>query len=251
MFTSEYETSSSFLSLRQSSLASALNSSLSTLSNPNADELALQEWNCNHNRIANRDHETTHNEFARQFFAFSNFPPQDQVNYGSTTCYATPDLGGRGSHKQSDASFVPNLLPIPAQNPCETEYYPKDHTTQFWLSPNRVEDVIVLKLWKWNRTYNNRIPSRRLTNRTIPQDSDGNYQPVQIIEFGTIDAKNRLYNGCSAPGMRTLSISPHCIYRGCPRQDPPRPPYPISNDVIIDLFHIQQQVFRVIRRFIN
>ena len=37
-------------------------------------------------------------------------------------------------------------------------------TTQFWLAPNRVEDVIVLKLWNWDlRRDRNGIPLRRLT----------------------------------------------------------------------------------------
>ena len=36
-------------------------------------------------------------------------------------------------------------------------------TTQFWLAPNRVEDVIVLKLWKWNLRGQNGTPLRRLT----------------------------------------------------------------------------------------
>lgn len=37
-------------------------------------------------------------------------------------------------------------------------------TIQFWLAPNRVEDVIVLKLWKWNSIWDqNGTPLRRLT----------------------------------------------------------------------------------------
>ena len=37
-------------------------------------------------------------------------------------------------------------------------------TTQFWLAPNRVEDVFVLKLWKWTLGRNqNRTPLRRFT----------------------------------------------------------------------------------------
>ncbi|CAG8726380.1 8733_t:CDS:2, partial [Funneliformis mosseae] len=198
--------------------------------------------------LPKRDHEVTHGEFVRQFLnAFSNLQYQDRVRCtGAITCSATPKHIARGS-KQADASFVPRLLPIPSQNSCDSEGTPWptvivevadsqslasiiQKTTQFWLAPNRCEDVIILKLWKWNRTYHNGIPKRRLTVRTSPQNEDGNYLPVQIIEFGTIDGENRLYNQCSAPGMCTLSISPHCIYRGCPHQNPPLPQYPFEND---------------------
>ena len=65
------------------------------------------------------------------------------------------------------------------------------------------------------------------------------------IEFGTIGIRRQPYGGCSAPGMRTLSISPRCIYKGCARRNPPLEPYPIANNVIIDLFYIQQEIFEV------
>ncbi|CAI2176153.1 20274_t:CDS:2, partial [Funneliformis geosporum] len=170
------------------------------------------------------------------------------------SCSATPGRRISGSGKQSDASFVPKLLPKPAQNPCDAEGNPWPNiivevansqslasiiqkTTQFWLAPNRVEDVIVLKLWKWNSTRDqNGTSLRRLTVQRSPQNARGHYLPVQAIEFGTIDATNQPYNGCTAVGMCVLNISPRCIYRGCPRQ-------PFANNVIIDLFHIQQEIF--------
>ncbi|RGB34237.1 hypothetical protein C1646_760775 [Rhizophagus diaphanus] len=211
--------------------------------------------------LPNGDHESAHGEFTEQFLsAFANLPRQDKVKFvGSTTCSATPGRRARGSSKQSDASFVPKLLLNPAQNPRDAQGNPWptiivevassqslpsiiQKTTQFWLAPNRVEDVIVLKLWKWNsRRDQNGIPLRRLTcykfcRRRSLRNARGNYLPVQTIEFGTIDGGNRPYNGCSAPGTCTLNISPRCIYRGCSRQ-------PIANNVVIDLYGIQQEIF--------
>ncbi|CAG8624983.1 13439_t:CDS:2 [Funneliformis caledonium] len=132
--------------------------------------------------LPNRDHEAAHGEFTEQFLsAFANLPSRDKVKFVGST------------------------------------------NTQFWLAPNRVEDVIVLKLWKSKSSDQNGTPLRRLTcykfcRRRSPRNTRGNYLPVQTIEFGNIDERNRPYNGCTAQGMCTLNISPHCIYRGCPRQ---------------------------------
>ncbi|EXX62086.1 hypothetical protein RirG_165200 [Rhizophagus irregularis DAOM 197198w] len=83
--------------------------------------------------------------------------------------------------KQSDASYTPKQLPKPAANSCDAQGNPWPtviveiantqslpsiirKTTQFWLAPNRVEDVIILKLWNWNsRRDQNGIPLRCLT----------------------------------------------------------------------------------------
>ncbi|GBC09073.1 hypothetical protein RclHR1_00860011 [Rhizophagus clarus] len=46
----------------------------------------------------------------------------------------------------------------------------------------------------------------------------------------TIDSKGKPYNECSTSESLTMSISPCCIYKGC------TPPYPFTNDVVIDLF---------------
>ena len=62
------------------------------------------------------------------------------------------------------------------------------------------------------------------------------------IEFGTIDLKGNSYNGCSTPGSCTLSISPCCIYKGC------TPPYPLANNIVFDLFEIQQEIFAVMKK---
>ncbi|PKK67722.1 hypothetical protein RhiirC2_713899 [Rhizophagus irregularis] len=87
----------------------------------------------------------------------------------------------RGFSKQSDASYTPKQLPKPAANSCDAQGNPWPtviveiantqslpsiirKTTQFWLAPNRVEDVIILKLWNWNsRRDQNGIPLRCLT----------------------------------------------------------------------------------------
>lgn len=62
------------------------------------------------------------------------------------------------------------------------------------------------------------------------------------IEFGTINSDGNPYYGCSTLGSCTLSISPHCIYKGCTY------PYPLTDDVVIDLFSIQQEIFAVMKK---
>ncbi|CAB5332915.1 unnamed protein product [Rhizophagus irregularis] len=79
----------------------------------------------------------------------------------------------------------------------------------------------------------------KFCHRNGVQNVYENYQPVHIIEFGTIDRRNQLYNGCTAPGMCIMNIFPGCIFRGCPQV----PPYPINN-MVIDFFPIQQAIFR-------
>ncbi|POG62151.1 hypothetical protein GLOIN_2v1785666 [Rhizophagus irregularis DAOM 181602=DAOM 197198] len=210
--------------------------------------------------LPNRDHEVAHGEFTRQFLnALSNVPRQNQVsNTGSTN-------PGDLFSKQSDASYTPKQLPKPAANSCDAQGNPWPtviveiantqslpsiirKTTQFWLAPNRVEDVIILKLWNWNsRRDQNGIPLRCLTVQRSPQNARGDYLPVQTVRiniFMTDDDSclvQLLYH--FIPGMCTLNISPRCMYRGCPRQNPPLPPYPITNNDVIDLHDIQQEIF--------
>ncbi|PKB98964.1 hypothetical protein RhiirA5_430504 [Rhizophagus irregularis] len=211
--------------------------------------------------------DVAHGEFTRQFLnALSNVPRQNQVsNTGSTTCSSTPGCRSRGFSKQSDASYTPKQLPKPAANSCDAQGNPWPtviveiantqslpsiirKTTQFWLAPNRVEDVIILKLWNWNsRRDQNGIPLRCLTVQRSPQNARGDYLPVQTVRiniFMTDDDSclvQLLYH--FIPGMCTLNISPRCMYRGCPRQNPPLPPYPITNNDVIDLHDIQQEIF--------
>ncbi|CAG8752244.1 18182_t:CDS:2 [Rhizophagus irregularis] len=205
--------------------------------------------------LPNRDHEMAHYEFTRQFI---HQDPQDTVDItGASTCHTTPGHITRSSSKQPDCSFTPRIMPKPAPNPCDLQGNPwptiivevanseslfriMHKTTQFWLALNHVEDVFVLKLWKWTLGRDqNGTPLRRFTVQNGVQNVYENYQPVHIIEFGTIDRRNQLYNGCTAPGMCIMNIFPGCIFRGCPQV----PPYPINN-MVIDFFPIQQAIFR-------
>ncbi|KAF0527653.1 hypothetical protein F8M41_013543 [Gigaspora margarita] len=210
--------------------------------------------------LPNRDHEAAHSEFTFQFrSAFANLPFQDRVSsIGAATCRDSE----RRSAKQPDTSFVPNCLPKPSPHPSDAQGNPwptvvcevarsqsLPHILQkvnsFWLAPNRSEDVIVLKLWTWNNGRDaNQRPLRRLTcykfcrqASLLAGQAQGNFRPVQTLEFGTINRHGAPYNGCSAPGMRTVTITPACVYRSC------TPPYPLSVNVVIDLFDIQQEIF--------
>ncbi|CAG8668996.1 13736_t:CDS:2, partial [Acaulospora morrowiae] len=179
---------------------------------------------------------------------------------------------GRKSARQPDASFVPNRFPVPSPHPsdalactfnrirngnpwptvvCEvarSQSLPHilQKTNLFWLAPNRSEDVIVLKLWPWDRRKDtDGRPLRRLTcykfcrRANLQADqAQGRFQPVQTYEFGTIDRHQRISNGCLAQGMLTVTIAPECVYEGC------TPPYPLAENVVIDLFSIQQAIFR-------
>ncbi|CAG8592384.1 19585_t:CDS:2 [Dentiscutata erythropus] len=207
-----------------------------------------------------RDHEAAHADFTTQFLsAFANLPRQDRVSYtAAPTCWDSE----RSSAKQPDTSFVPKCLPKPSPHPSDAQGNPwptvvcevarsqsLSHILQkvnsFWLAPNRSEDVIVLKLWSWDNERNtNGRPLRRFTcykfcrqASLLAGQAQGNFWPVQTLEFGTIDGNNAPYNGCSAPGMRTVTITPACAYQGC------TPPYPLSVNVVIDLFDIQQAIF--------
>ncbi|PKY55082.1 hypothetical protein RhiirA4_474318 [Rhizophagus irregularis] len=190
------------------------------------------------------DHEVAHSEFIRQFIRQD---PQDTIrDIGSKTYYSAEFKGLKGSSRQADVSLIPKYLPNlpkylsdPEGNTwptiiCEIASTQSlksiiQKTTQFWLAPNRVEDIIIFKLWPSKLGRNqDKNPLRRLTcykfcRRTSPKDAYGNYQPIQVIEFGTINSDGNPYYGCSTLGSCTLSISPHCIYKGCTY------PYPLTD----------------------
>ncbi|CAG8658046.1 7244_t:CDS:2, partial [Dentiscutata erythropus] len=198
------------------------------------------------------DHEVAHGEFSFQFQrAFHGLPLEDRfLGTGAKTCFES----GRKSARQPDASFIPSCLPKPSPNPSDAQGNPWptivcevarsqslasviQKVNSFWLAPNRVEDVIVFKLWPWNHgTDTNGRPLRRLTVHKHPSKSC-----TGKLEFGTINKYGVPYNGCSASGMRTLTIARECAYEGC---TPPYPPYPIAGNVVIDLFDIQRAVFK-------
>ncbi|RIA81053.1 hypothetical protein C1645_791329 [Glomus cerebriforme] len=125
------------------------------------------------------DHEIAHREFSRQFIRQDS---QDTVrDVGSKTCYSAGRKGPKGSSKQAKVSLVPKGLPNPAEYPSDPEGNPWptiiceianiqslksiiQKTTQFWLAPNRVEDIIIFKLWSSKSERNrDRNPLRRLT----------------------------------------------------------------------------------------
>ncbi|CAG8814715.1 20302_t:CDS:2, partial [Gigaspora rosea] len=78
-----------------------------------------------------------------------------------------------GEYKEPDTCFVPRHLlnlPNPVPNPCdnggnpwptiilevvffETLEHVKNKINNFWLGPNRCEDVIVIKLGNWSNNY--------------------------------------------------------------------------------------------------
>ncbi|CAG8668155.1 22324_t:CDS:2, partial [Rhizophagus irregularis] len=204
------------------------------------------------------DYEVAHREFIRQFIRQD---PQDIVRDIGSKRFK----GSKGSSKQADVSLVPKYLPnLPKYLSdsegntwptiiCETASTQSlksiiQKTTKFWLAPNRVEDIIIFKLWpsklgrNQNRNLLRRLTCYKFCRRTSPKDVCGNYQPIQVIEFGTINSDGNPYYGCSTLGSCTLSISPHCIYKGCTY------PYPLTDDVVIDLFSIQQEIFAVMKK---
>ncbi|RIB06310.1 hypothetical protein C2G38_2217441 [Gigaspora rosea] len=157
-------------------------------------------------------------------------------NCDHETAHACQD-SGRRSAKQPDTSFVPRL-PKPSPHPSDAQGNPwptvvcevarsqsLPHILQkvnsFWLAPNRSEDC-----YKFCRQASLRAGQ-----------TQGNFRPVQTLEFGTINKHSAPYNGCSAPGMRTVTITPACVYKGC------TPPHPLSVNAVIDLFNIQQAIF--------
>ncbi|CAB4491903.1 unnamed protein product [Rhizophagus irregularis] len=183
--------------------------------------------------LPNRDHEVAH------------------------ACSSTPGCRSRGFSKQLDASYTPKQLPKPAANSCDAQGNPWPtviveiantqslpsiirKTTQFWLAPNRVEDVIILKLWNWNsRRDQNGIPLRCLT-----------VQYYFLMSFHLFHSPNNypVYFDSAINSVIEEALKMHVeityqFKQGCPRQNPPLPPYPITNNDVIDLHDIQQEIF--------
>ncbi|CAG8635392.1 9521_t:CDS:2 [Scutellospora calospora] len=211
------------------------------------------------------DHEGAIGEFSRQIFdQLRNAAPQDNIRW----------WGAKSEYKEPDGCFVPRRLlnlPNPVPNPCdnggnpwptiilevasfETLIHIKDKVNNFWLVPNRCEDVIVFKLGSWitKRRNRNGQPLRRLRclkfcrRATLQLDQNATtFDPIQEIEFGTVGVNGRTSNICSAPRMKWLTIDRDCIYVGCA---PPLPPLQVLSQtsapgVAIDLYDIQQAIF--------
>ncbi|KAF0339061.1 hypothetical protein F8M41_016383 [Gigaspora margarita] len=206
------------------------------------------------------DHEGAIFEFNRQIVdQFRNIASLDNIRgWGATSLF---DLA-TGKYKEPDACFVPRCLlnlPNPVPNPCnyngnpwptivlevvffETLGHVKDKINNFWLGPNRCEDVISLN-WAIG------VPSACLKfcqHTTLQLDQNATtFDPIQEIEFGTVGANGRASNFCSAPQMKWLTIDRDCIYVGCPA---PLSPLPVLSqtsapEVTIDLYKIQQAIF--------
>ncbi|PKK69512.1 hypothetical protein RhiirC2_866709 [Rhizophagus irregularis] len=157
-----------------------------------------------------------------------------------------------GNYKFIDENRLPLIL---MENVTYDEFEKKCEkatASKFW--EYRDKNVIIIELPKGDYEVAHREFIRqfiyqdpqdtcyKFCHRTSPKDVCGNYQPIQVIEFGTINSDGNLYYGCSTLGSCTLSISPHCIYKGCTY------PYPLTDDVVIDLFSIQQEIFAVMKK---
>ncbi|CAJ0838745.1 306_t:CDS:2 [Entrophospora sp. SA101] len=227
------------------------------------------------------EHEVTHSKFSRQFTsAFNNALAQDDIE----------DWGAKNEYEEPDACFIPKRLldPLnPAQNTCdqngnpwptiileiassETLQHVKDKIIDYWLVPNRCEDVIVIKIGTWSgRRHNNqtRRPLRRLRclkfcrTATLQQNPNATtFDAIEEIEFGSVYANGRESHFCTGPHMKWITINRDCIYAGCPQPPqlpnlfsvissvpfrPPQFPYPLqTSGVAIDLYDIQQSIFQ-------
>jgi hypothetical protein len=234
------------------------------------------------------EHEVAHAELSRRFVsAFNNAPRQDDVsNWGAKSLYTNLPSA---EYEEPDACFVPKRLlnPLnPARNPCdkngnpwptiifevaytETFKHVKNKINNYWFAPNRCEDVIVIKISKWTRKRRNNQTKRPLCRmqclkfcraETLRQNPNATtFDPVEKIEFGSVDKSGKESYLCTDPHMIWLTIDRDCIFTGCP-QPPPLPllnavissepfhppqfPYPLQvPGVAIDLFDIQQEIF--------
>ena len=117
--------------------------------------------------LPNRDHEFAHRTFSKQF---ERQDPQDTVDSAGSSsmyfsvclwmyiiipnsiyltllylaCHATPGRITRGSSKQPDDSFVPRLLPNPAQNPCDTQVL--FFELYYWKYKDQSESIVAYRV---------------------------------------------------------------------------------------------------------
>ncbi|GES83481.1 hypothetical protein GLOIN_2v1469914 [Rhizophagus clarus] len=224
---------------------------------------------------------------SRQFLsAFNNATPQDDVeDWGAKSLFTNLPTN---QYEEPDACFVPRrlLTQNPALNPCdrngnpwptiifevassETLSHVRRKINDYWLRPNRCEDVIVIKIGNWRtrrRSLNGttRRPLRRLRclkfcrAETLRQNPNATtFDPIEEIEFGSVFANGRESYFCTGPHMKWLTIDCDCIFNGCPQPLPsfyhiassrpfriPQFPYPLVNPgVAIDLFDLQEAIF--------
>ncbi|GBB85562.1 hypothetical protein RclHR1_12050007 [Rhizophagus clarus] len=142
-------------------------------------------------------------------------------------------------------------------------------------TPNRCEDVIVVKIGSWKRRLRNnqtRRPLRRLRclkfcrTATLQQNPNPTtFNVIEEIEFGSVHPNGRESQFCNGPHMKWVTIDCACIYSGCPQSPPlpsfhavissqpfpqpqglpqPQVPYPLQRPgIAIDLYDIQQAIF--------
>ncbi|RIA91190.1 hypothetical protein C1645_875604 [Glomus cerebriforme] len=225
----------------------------------------------------------------------NNTTPHDGVDdWGAKSLYTNLPTN---EYEEPDACFVPRRLldpQNPAQNPCdrngnpwptiifevassETLQHVMNKINNYWLAPNRCEDVIVIKIGSWRTRRRNqaRRPLRRLRclkfcrTATLQQNPNATtFNAIEEIEFGSVYANDRESQFCTGPHMKWITIDCNCIFTGCPQPPPlpsfhavissqpfpqpqgpqgpqPQPPYPLQRPgVAIDLYDIQQAIFR-------
>ncbi|GES82150.1 hypothetical protein GLOIN_2v1469914 [Rhizophagus clarus] len=208
---------------------------------------------------------------ARRYFDYRNDGVDD---WGAKSLYTNLPTD---EYEEPDTCFVPRRLldpQNPAQNPCdrngnpwptiifevassETLQHVMNKINNYWLAPNRCEDVIVIKIGAWRTRHRNqaRRPLRSLRclkfcrTATLQQNPNATtFDAIEEIEFGswiTIDC-NCIFTGCPQhPPLPSF----HAVISSQPFPQPqgpqPQPPYPLQRPgVAIDLYDIQQAIFR-------
>ncbi|GBB92903.1 hypothetical protein RclHR1_20790002 [Rhizophagus clarus] len=148
----------------------------------------------------------------------NNTTPQDGVDdWGAKSLYTNLPTD---EYEEPDTCFVPRRLldpQNPAQNPCdrngnpwptiifevassETLQHVMNKINNYWLAPNRCEDVIVIKIGAWRTRHRNqaRRPLRSLRclkfcrTATLQQNPNATtFDAIEEIEFGSVHANGR------------------------------------------------------------
>ncbi|PKY47506.1 hypothetical protein RhiirA4_421451 [Rhizophagus irregularis] len=149
-----------------------------------------------------------------------------------------------------------------------------DKVNNYWFLPNYCEDVIIIKIDKWrNRRHNSQTlrPLRRLRClkfcRTASLQQNLNttkFEAIEEIEFGSVHPNGQESSFCIGPHMKWITIDCNCIFSGCQQPFPlfnvvqssvplpPQSPSPLQRPgVAIDLYDIQQSIFRAMGVLLN
>ncbi|CAG8596791.1 21815_t:CDS:2 [Cetraspora pellucida] len=130
----------------------------------------------------------------------------------------------------------PNLVVEVAYS--ESEEHLFDKIKNYWLRPNRVHDVIAIKIEPSKAPE--MIPSRMTawyfcTDNRIAND---NLNPIEY-EFGTIDKFGNRLN--IQPGQCIINIQLECLYKGM-QSDFQLPTHALPNPISIDLCYVQSSI---------